>query len=166
MKSKNLFSYNLTVRFLSVLLLIFPVMSLNAQPRADFSGKWSFDVSKSNAGEGNSFGSSDITHIIIQTPLTISIEEIIGTQSLGLNTFALDGKVTTETQGSRLMKKNALWSKDKKTLTLTNIMTIDKIDYRQDDTYKLSDNGRVLTVLSVTRGDNMTTSATLVYNKK
>jgi hypothetical protein len=138
-----------------------------AQSSADFSGKWAFDISKSKPGEGSSFGSSDITHIITQKPSSITITETIGQQENSIiETFLLDGKATVENKGSRIVKKSAAWSKDKKALTLTTIMTIDGNDYRSDDTYKLSDNRVTLTVQSVLKDKNGVSTVVWVYNKK
>jgi len=168
MKYNGLFrrTGHLNFKLLLVLALILSASGLYAQSPSDFSGTWVFDISKSNAGEGSSFGSSDITHIISQDPSTISIEEIIGQTNIGRNIFTLDGKETTEQQGSMKIKKSAAWSQDKKMLTLIEIRTIDAKDYRSDDAYSLSDNGLVLTVQSVIQGPGFKTTTIWVYNKK
>jgi len=167
MKYNNFFRFARDKIFQSsfVLSLILSASGLNAQNPSDFSGKWIFDIKKSDPGKGSTFTQSDMTHVISQNPSSISIEEFIDQKSTGIKKFRLDGKETTEEEGSRIIKKSAVWSQDKKTLILTEITTISGQDYRTDDTYGLSANGLVLTVKSVTRGPNFEILTILVYNK-
>ena len=158
---------NLIVRFLLILLFMLSVSGLHAQSPTDFSGQWTFDISKSKPGEGGTFGSSDITHNISQDLSSITIEEIIGKEGVPIvDKFDLDGKETIEKKDYGTTKKSAVWSQDKKTLTLTTIMTIDGKDYRSDDLYKLSDNGLVLTVQSVSKIPTGESTTVWVYNRK
>lgn len=169
MKQSNFprFVGKLIIKFLSISLLTIILSDLYGQTPTDFSGKWVFDISKSKAGANGSFGSSDITHIIMQNPSSITITEIIGKQDHSIiDIFPLNGEATIETQGSRKIKKSAIWAIDKKILTLTTITTIEGNDYRLDDTYKLGDNGQTLTVQSVSKDINGENTVIWVYNKK
>ncbi|MEI7505095.1 MAG: hypothetical protein WCJ61_17610, partial [Paludibacter sp.] len=141
-----------------------------AQTPTNYSGKWGFDISKSDPGKGGSFLYRDIVDNIIQNPTTISIEEIIrrpGNEDiLDIQKFNLDGKETIEKNDMGTTKKIAKWSDDKKILTLTTIMTVDSKDYRIDVSYKLSDNGITMTVLTEIKNPNGERTVIQVFYKK
>jgi hypothetical protein len=143
---------------------------LYAQTPANFSGKWAFDISKSDPGEGGSFLSSDIIHVITQNPASISIEETIIRQGsdnvISTETFNLNGKETIEKGDFGITKRIAKWSQDKKILTLTTIMTVDSKDYRGDASYKLSADGRTLTVQNEFVNPTGKSTVIQVFNKK
>jgi hypothetical protein len=161
---------NFIQRSTLVLSLFFCAFILNAQSPTDFSGVWAFDISKSNPGKGGSFLYPDIINTIKQNNSTISIEETIkreGSEDVKSNEiFNLDGKEQIEKSDIGITRKQAAWSLDKKTLTLTTIMTVDLKDYRGDATYKLSDIGRILTVQTLFKNPNGESTVIQVFNKK
>jgi myo-inositol-1-phosphate synthase len=154
--------------FIKTLFLLFFLQissNLFGQSVTDFSGQWAFDISKSKAGEGSSFGSKDIIHTIEQNKSTITITEAYSNQDYSVsNAFDLNGKETLETKGSRTIKKTAKWSPDKKTLILTTITTIAGNNYRKEDSYKLENNGLTLVVNSVS-DNNPKDLVIWVFNK-
>jgi hypothetical protein len=155
---------------LLILSMVLSASMLYAQSPTDLSGTWVFDISKSDPGEGGSFLYSDIIHVIKQTPKSISIEETIVRKGeddvTSTETFSLDGKETTERLDYGITKRFAKWSKDKKTLVLTTIITVDKKDWRGDATYKLSDNGLTLTVQTLFKNPKGESTVVQVFNKK
>jgi hypothetical protein len=145
----------LIIKSLSVFLFITIASDMFGQSVTNFSGQWAFDISKSKAGEGSSFGSKDIIHTIEQNKSTITITEAYSNQDYSItNTFDLNGKEIVETKGSRTIKKTAKWSPDKKTLILTTITTIAGNNYRKEDSFKLENNGLTLVVNSVSDGNS------------
>jgi hypothetical protein len=159
------YNSKLFIRSLFVFLLISITSAMFGQSGTDFSGQWAFDISKSKAGEGSSFGSKDIIHTIEQNKSTITITEGYSNQDYSVsNAFDLNGKETVENKGSRTINKTAKWSPDKKTLILTTITTIAGNNYRKEDSYKLENNGLTLVVSSVS-DNNPKDLVIWVFNK-
>jgi hypothetical protein len=143
---------------------------LNAQTPTNYSGKWTFDKSQSKPGEGGSFlmseGILDITQdansvTLISTTKQKGSDDIIHTDK-----YTLDGKESIEKGDPFTTKKMAKWSDDKKILTITTIMTYNSVDYRTDDTYSLTDNGKTLTVTSASKNPTGERKIISVYLKK
>ena len=164
-------SGNRTVHKCSLIIgILLSSTLLSAQNPRNFSGVWAFDVSKSNAGEGGSFPYSNIVYTIKQNPVSISIETTTfreGSENIvRTEVFNLDGKEQTEKNDYSSTKKLATWSQDKNILTLTTIMTVDSKDYRDDAVYKISDNGRTLTVRNLFKNPTGKSTVIQVFNKR
>jgi hypothetical protein len=131
--------------FLSLSLLLCPLL-INAQTPADFSGLWVMYNSKSDA----EFKDYEITLTIEQTPLTITLKRTFVTKGEKTTanpfTFNLDEKVVSKEEYGGINKTSSKWSSDKKVLTLTTIRTVNGTDYGSEEVYKLSNDGKVLTV--------------------
>lgn len=153
---------------LSILLF---ASALRAQTATDFSGKWAFDKSKSNAGEGAYFPKeNEVTLDITQDANNITINKTIKQKGVVVitvsNKYTLDGKESVTGDSSQPIKTVAKWSSDKKNLTITTSMTIDSVEYRTDDTYSLSNGDKILTIQSIYKDPKAGREQILVYLKK
>lgn len=164
--SVNNLGYN---HFFVIAMVLFSSLAI-AQTPVNMSGKWAFDISKSDPGKGGSFPYGDITYNITQNSTSISMEEITkrpGAETITtIETFSLDGKAILEKGDYGLTKRTAKWSEDKKNLILTTIMTVDSKDYCDDATYILSDEALKLTVQHKFRNPMGESSVIQVFNKK
>jgi hypothetical protein len=146
---------------LSIITLILFTISANAQNPANFSGRWEFDKSSSDKDEtGDASFNGKIVYVITQTSSIMTFANIYSLPGKDdfkakADTFFIDGKVKNEKFGEVPIKKTVNWSQDKKTLTTSSVMT-DKIDGVAQDfltanTYKLSADGKVLTVIELNK---------------
>lgn len=172
MKLNRLFSSenNLILKSSLILsMLLFTSISI-AQTPASFSGKWVFDKSKSNPGEGGYFMQSEEILDITQDANTITLNKTIkrtGSDDItDSGKFNLDGKGSINNNDSQTTKTIAKWSDDKQILTITTIMTFNSVDYRTDDAYSLTDNGKTLTIQSTSKNPTGERKMILVYLKK
>jgi hypothetical protein len=153
-------------------LLLFTSIT-NTQIPTNFSGTWAFDKSKSNPGEGGSFLDGDEILVITQNSTSISLEKTLirqGSDDIkSTDTYNLGGTETIEKSDMGITKKSAKWSEDKQILTITTIMTfssnITTNEYRVDDSYKLSDNGKTLTNQSISKNPIGERTIIQVYTK-
>jgi hypothetical protein len=164
-----------TVLFITMFLVF--STGLKAQSPTNFSGKWEFDKSKSDKDEnGDASFDGKIILQIRQGSDTISFANTyIMPGKPAFNThpdlYLLNGKVTADNSGSDPAKKFVKWSPDKKNLITNFIMTavVDgaSMDFVIMDTYKLSSDGKTLTIEDLHRskiGGEKTVKK--VYNKK
>jgi hypothetical protein len=133
--------------------------------QTDFSGSWELNTSKSKLGE-RSFAPKSAT--IIQTKADISIEtksEFNGEERVRKNKYTLDGKECTN-KGFRDMdvKSTAVWSADKKALTVTSKVSTDNGDMTMKAVYKMD--GANLVIESSASSPMGDRSETQVFNKK
>jgi hypothetical protein len=144
--------------------ILFITTAVFAQSVPDFSGTWIQD----NAKSSDFYKKLNVTTIISQTPVTISIKttffdnngkEIVTRESQ----FNLNGKEEISDKGRA--KKSAAWSADKKTLTTTDTKEYGGGPVGVKISYTLSDNGRVLTANSKDINP-MIDPVTQVFNKK
>ncbi len=166
---------NLIYKSFLILSLILNSSSLSAQSPTNFSGKWAFDKSRSNPGQGGLFLDGDRILEITQNSTSIIFAETLireGDEDIkNVDTFNFDGKEKIVKGDFGTTKNTLKWSEDKKILTVTTIMTtVSKgisEDYLVADSYKLSNDGRTLTIESYSK--NRATgerTITMVYNKK
>ena len=153
-----------------VLLLLSFAPSLNAQTSADFSGKWAFDQSKSDPGKGGSFLEGDVTLQITQTANSITIDRTTkrpeSEDITASDQYTLDGKESVKKDDMGTTKTRAQWSEDKQVLTITTIMTVGAADYRTDDSYSLTDQGKTLTVKSFSKNPTGERTTVSIHAKK
>jgi hypothetical protein len=133
--------------------------------QADFSGNWTLNSSKSKLGE-RSFAPKSVT--IVQSKADISIEtksEFNGEERVRKSKYTLDGKECTN-KGFRDMdvKSTAVWSADKKSLTITSKVSMDNGDMTMKAVYKMD--GSNLVVESSSSSSYGDRSETQVFDKK
>ena len=153
--------------FLFLSLLLYPLY-LNAQSTADFSGIWLMDNSQSDA----QFKDYEITLSVKQDLQTITVQRTFVTKDKGEKTtavpftFNLDEIVVSKEEYGGINKTSAKWSSDKKVLTLRTIRTANGADYGSDEVYKLSADGKVLTVHVISIAPPGGPQLLEVFNKK
>jgi hypothetical protein len=131
----------------AISLLLCSSASFGQSP-ADFSGVWIQDTTKSD----DFYKSFEVKYTITQTLQTFTVKQTFtlkGSNEIVTSdyTFTLDGKVTTMVKESGIEKELAQWSADKKILTTRSTITYGNEDVGFTETYSLSNNGLVLTVL-------------------
>jgi len=133
--------------------------------QTDFSGSWTLNTSKSKLGE-RSFAPKSA--VIVQTKTDISIEtksEFNGEERVRKSKYTLDGKECTN-KGFRDMdvKSTAVWSADKKVLTITSKVSMDNGDMTMKSVYKMD--GANLVNESSSSSSMGDRSETQVFDKK
>jgi hypothetical protein len=159
-----------------VFMFLLTSMALRAQTPTNFSGKWEFDKTKSSPGIVDSNFDGIVTRHITQNPSIITYRDIyVRKGSNDWKTadeqFRLDGKEQVKKDGTTTSRKSAQWSQDKKILTLTYRETYVEEGVSKEllvaDSYKLSDDGKTLTIETYSK--NQVTGETKtqgVYHKK
>lgn len=133
--------------------------------QTDFSGTWALNTSKSKLGE-RSFAPKSV--VIVQSKTDISIEtrsEFQGEERVRTSKYTLDGKECTN-KGFRDMdvKSTAVWSADKKALTITSKIQMDNGDMTMKSVYKMD--GANLVNESSSSSSMGDRSETQVFDKK
>ena len=177
MKTNGLFRHenNLILTLSLILIFLLAGSDLKAQTTTDFSGKWKFDLKKSNLGEGTQYWVGDEILDITQNSSSVTVARILlrsGSEDFkSTETFILDGKEKITKEDFGTSRITAKWSEDKKSFTVTNLATtvfngVSK-DYLVADTYKLSDKGITLTIESYSKNDSTgERTTTMVYNRQ
>jgi hypothetical protein len=160
---------------LMLMFLLFS-MTLEAQTPTNFSGKWEFEKAKSSPNTTLSNYDGTVVRQIVQNSSRFTyrdsyIQKGSSDWSTTDEVFTLDGKEQVKKNGSTTSRKSATWSQEKKVLTLTYAETYAENGVSKEllvaESYKLSDNGRTLTVETYSKnqvtGETKTTS---VYLKK
>jgi hypothetical protein len=148
-----------------VLLLSAVFFSTMLFAQTDFSGTWTLNTSKSQLGE-RSFAPKSI--IIAQKGNEMSIEshnEFQGEERTRTNKYTLDGKecVNPGFRDSEV-KSKAVWSSDKKSLTIDSTVEMQNGDMTIKAVYKMDGNNLVIESSSSSSfGDR---SETQVFDKK
>lgn len=133
--------------------------------QTDFSGTWALNTSKSKLGE-RSFAPKSV--VIVQTKSDISIEThnvFQGEERVRKSKYTLDGKECIN-KGFRDMdvKSTAVWSADKKALTITSKISMDNGDMTMKSVYKMD--GANLVNQSSSSSSMGDRSETQVFDKK
>jgi hypothetical protein len=133
---------------LFIILLILCSSATYAQSPANFSGEWAQDTTKSD----DFYKKLDVKYSITQTALTFKVKQLLSeygsTESVTNDySYTLDGKVKNTNTEYGTQKNLAQWSADKQTLKTRSTIAYDGQDVGFTETYSLSSNGRVLTVL-------------------
>jgi hypothetical protein len=140
--------------------------NIHAQTPVNFSGVWIQDTVKSD----DFYKAFDVKYTITQTLQTFKVNQTftLKRSTEGLSNdyfFTLDGKVTSMAKEGGTEKELAQWSADKKILTTRSTQTYGNEDVGFTETYSLSDNGLVLTVLKSNIIPDVQT-VKQVFNKK
>ena len=163
-------------QFTSVIVLLFLFLlqgNLNAQGvKANFSGTWIFNDTKSIFEEGRGFRS--LTQIIVnQSGNKISVDRIrinLSGKTVPINDkYTLDGKECANTSSRGQSKTRVTWSADRKAL---NFMIARSFDWNGEltvlksaEVWSLTDPNTLSIIYSLTMQDGEKKS-TLVYDKK
>ena len=158
---------NFTFKVLLLLAMFISATSIYAQSTVNFAGVWI----KDNAKSDEFYKDFDITCTIKQSPQEISIEETFFSKSgekitTRLDSYTLDGKETSVKEEGGIKKKSAKWSADKKTLTVSNTTTYGSEVLGSYKAYSLSENGRVLNVLTTDANPLTGLKVNQLFNKK
>jgi len=162
--------YLMHLTFLTVMLLAIIPSVANAQSgKANFSGNWTFNESKSNMGDtgGRRFGRGDM--VVKQDANTLTIERTRTNrdgQTMNMTSkYSLDGKETTNSFGRGESKSTAKWSSDGKSLTITTTFSFNGNERTSTEVWTFT-NANTLSVASTRQGRNGEMKTTRVYDKK
>lgn len=142
------FRKNLILNYVFVFSLLLCSSLLYAQSPVNFSGVWIQDTAKSD----DFYMAFEVKYTITQTPQTFTVKQAMtlrGSEETITNdyTYTLDGKVTTMEKEGGKEKELALWSADRKTLTVRSTKTYGNEDVGFTETFSLSDDGLALTTV-------------------
>lgn len=151
---------------ISAMFFLLLTSVINAQNPVNFSGTWNLDNAKSDGA----YKEYQVTCKIKQDSKTISIEEtflpkegeVITSQSAS---YTLDGKESSNEEQGGINKKSAKWSDDRKSLTVKETRQVGDNTYGSNTVYKLSDDGKILTVRTTDINDD-SSPLVRVFNKK
>jgi hypothetical protein len=141
--------------FIPAMFFLLLSLPIEAQNPVSFSGTWNLDNAKSD----DAYKEYQVTCKIKQDSRTISIEEtllpkdneVITSQSESYN---LDGKETSKEEQGGTNKKSAKWSPDRKSLTIKETRKVGENVYGSNTVYKLSADGKILTVSTTDINDD------------
>ncbi|WP_167605314.1 hypothetical protein [Maribellus sediminis] len=160
----NRFNFLRLLSFVFGFLLIIPVMANAQSGKANFSGSWTLNESKSKMGEGGRrFGGGDF--VVKQEANLLSVERSFNDQSF-TSKYTLDGKESVNSFGRGESKSTAKWSADGKSLTIVTKMNFNGSERTSTQVWTLSDS-KVLSIESTRQNrDGDTVKTTMVYDKK
>jgi hypothetical protein len=161
--------------FFMFMFLLFS-MTLLAQGPSNFSGKWEFDKAASDKDEvgESSFNGRIIMEIKLNSD-SISFTHtyfIPGKDEIKMpaDSYLANGKVSQDNSGTDPAKKFIKWSQDKNILKTNITMTasVDGVaqDFITENTYKLSENGKILIVEELSKSNDGQRTVKKIYNKK
>jgi len=159
---------------LMISIVSFSLLSAGLFGQANFSGSWAFNESKSALGEGPMMSASSMT--VTQTADLISMDLVQpsfdGSGDMKRNEkYTLDGKesVNVGMMNSSVKAKTA-WSDDKKELKFDKTTTFDmngeKMEMKSTEAWRISDDGKTLSIKSLLSSPMGDMNMTLVYDKK
>lgn len=151
--------------------LVAPIFAFG-QSKADFSGSWVMNESKSDQGGGGGggmrFGGGNF--VAKQEANLLTVERTRQNQD-GQNVtttskYTLDGKETVNSTGRGDSKSTAKWSADGKSLTIVTISSFNGEERKSTEEWTLTD-AKTLSIVSTRPGrDGGETKSTRVYDKK
>lgn len=153
-------------------LFILPVKMNGQGAKANFSGGWAFNESKSNLGEGGNFRrATQMT--VTQAGNNLQVDRVRTNQNGEATTttekFTLDGKESVNDSGRGPSKAVVTWSADGKVLNFAITRTFDRngetTTMKSTEVWTLTD-AKTLSVLSTFTMQDTENKATLVYDKK
>jgi len=159
------------VKLFLFILFFFTLNPLFSQNRTNFTGKWAFDLSKSDLGEGAKYWSGEEILDIIQDAVSIKIIRtsiIPGTEKISnTDVYKFDDKELILKEAFGITKKNIGWSEDGKILIINTLTSTSNREYLTIDSYSLSQDRKTLTIKNFSK-NSATGESTLkmVYNKK
>jgi hypothetical protein len=143
--------------------------------KADFSGSFTYNAGKSQAGESRRAPASKI--VATQDAAALIVERTAkdrdGNDVVTKAKYTLDGKESENSApgfgGQNMVTKStAVWSTDGKSLVINSTATFDrngeKMEMKSSETFSLNADGG-LTIVAVRTGQNGEMKQTLVYDK-
>ena len=155
-----------------VIFFILPVKSNAQGAKANFSGSWTLNESKSNLGEGRGFRSaSQIT--VTQAGNNLTADRVRtnrdGENQTTTEKYTLDGKESVNTSGNRPSKALVTWSADGKALNFAITRSFERngqtTEIKSTEVWTLSD-PKTLSVVSTSSFQGNERKTTSVYDKK
>ncbi len=141
----------------------------------DFSGDWKLNEQKSELGQFGGRGAAKAIKVTSSDAKGISIERTSTNQNgeavVRKETLTFDGKESESTGGfgNSTRKATAKWSDDGQSMIINAVMTLDrngeKMEIKQNETWKLGDNGQTLTIESNSSSSFGESTMKLVYEK-
>ena len=162
---------------LGTLFLIAFSTDLNAQ-KANFSGSWSFNESKSDLGQpaggggGRAFGAGGSLNIK-QDANNLTVDRVMsrqGEQRTNTYKYALDSKESVNTTNRGSSRSVAKWSSDNKSLTIFTTSTFEmngqKREFKSEEVWTLAEGGKSLVINSTRSTRQGERKTKMVYDKK
>jgi hypothetical protein len=159
---------------LMITIVSFSLLSAGLFAQANFSGSWAFNESKSALGEGPMMSATSMT--VTQTADLISMDLVQpsfdGSGDMKRSEkYTLDGKESVNVgMMNSSVKAITTWSADKKELKFDKTTTFDmngeKMEMKSTENWKISDDGKALSIKSVLSSPMGEMNVTLVYDKK
>jgi hypothetical protein len=153
-------------------LFILPVKMYAQGSKTNFSGKWAFNETKSNLGEGRGFrAASQLT--ITQDGNNLSVDRVRtnqdGESTTTTEKFTLDGKECVNTSQRGPSKAVVTWSADSKSLIFAITRSFERdgqtTEFKSTETWTLTD-ANTLSLLSVMNFQGEERKTTYIYDKK
>jgi hypothetical protein len=157
-----------------LVFVVFCVTTSGLFAQSNFAGTWAFNEAKSNFGDSQ-FRFAATSMIVTQDANTLSVESTMPGRDGGeIKTsarYTFDGKVSENPMFNSTSKSIVTWSADKSSLTIASTMTFDMggetREMKSTETWKLLDEGKVLSIESVRPGrDGGEIKTTAAYDKK
>ena len=168
MKNNNLLRHRkLLVSFVFLLISA----ALFAQP--NFTGSWAFNESKSNFG-GSEFRFAATAMTVVQDVNNMTIESTMpsrdGGERKSTDKYTFDGKVCENPMFNSVRKSMLTWSEDKSDLTIASVMNFERDgqsqEFKTTAIWKLTEDGKVLTIESTFPSPDGDIKTTVAYDKK
>ena len=163
--SKSVFLIFIVLIFVSFKPLLF------SQNVTNFTGKWDFDLTKSDLGEGAQYWRGKEILDIIQDASSIKITKtsiIPGSENMSqTNDWKFDGKELIVKEDFGTTRKNIGFSEGGKTLIINTLTTTSSGEYLIIESYSLSQDSKILTITNYSK-NSVTGESTLkmVYNRQ
>ena len=158
------------MEFFPVIILTFSFILVSAfsyaQSPVNFAGNWIQDTIKSD----DFYKAFEVNYAITQTPQAFKVKQTFTLKGSNENvtndySYTLDGKETSRKTENGIEKNLVQWSADKKILNTRSTIKYGNEDVGFTETYSLSDNGLVLTVVKSNIIPDIP-SVKQVFNKK
>jgi hypothetical protein len=171
-KLQNFITRSSFLRIISLAIVVVFLSSLTnvsgQGSKANFSGNWTLNESKSTLPQGGGGGGmrSGTTFVVTQDA-NILTRTSTGQDGTKRETkYNLDGKESVNTSARGDSKSIAKWSADGKSLTINTTRTTDNGEMKSTETWSMTD-AKTLSINSVSPGrDGGERKATMVYDKK
>ena len=141
----------------------------------DFSGEWKLNEQKSELGQFGGRGAAKSIVVTSSDAKGISMERTSTNQNgeavVRKENLTFDGKESESAGGfgNSTRKATAKWSDDGQSMIINAIMTLDrngeKMEIKQNETWKLGDGGQTLTIESNSSSSFGESTMKLVYEK-
>lgn len=155
----------------SAFVLVCSAFTLVKAP-ANFSGEWKLNESKSDLGQFANFAAKKMKVEATETSATVERTRTgrDGQEQTSKETLSYDGKETESTVFGNSKKKSTVkWSDDGQAMTVNAVTLIDRngqtMEIKTQETWKLSDEGKTLTIDSKSSSSFGEMATKMVYDK-